>query len=536
MALGAPGARAGSTSVYGAAKEAQPGAETREKRSRSVFPRRQVIQFSQPPIAPEQPAIIPPPLVTFRSAPELRAQYPPNTAAATVSEAFRQTFGKLTEFNFTLQGPDQELLIRKATSQALLSLAGRVYFLDRLILARDMLPRYFDQNGDRFVRRVHVSNQTFEAGQPKFDLQLIIDEDLLLKDMEEKRFIYRPKLRPFFFVFLEQVVNGKPDTEAQRGRKAIEDVLRDRNLRYADHGVPSMTNHDVDITANEEIFLEGRTAAQRNEIEVVLTGSLTARMTDLEVPVSEQDWAKHTLEVTVQSEALSEPVAAHLPLSDLLGKLDQALEARKAAGEREWWDVGSVEAEASIESLDLSGEERAALGESPLPLKALTPVGRLGLKRNYYTPLYYATARLGLKMVRIDNEEILGESSSEATASHEDRDQAIQKAIAQVVARSTNQLVDEFNRVWAKTVLDKADYKLLVSRVSEEDTENLADLLEEIDPGVEVRIRSILGDVAVLTVVFPGGRDRLINALTQLDHPRFRLVSADKKALAIEQI
>jgi hypothetical protein len=42
--------------------------------------------------------------------------------------------------------------------------------------------------------------------------------------------------------------------------------------------------------------------------------------------------------------------------------------------------------------------------------------------------------------------------------------------------------------------------------------------------------------VAVLTVDFPGGGDQLVKAITRFEHPRFRLVTAKRDRLEIEQI
>ncbi|MCX7016647.1 MAG: hypothetical protein NTW86_29505 [Candidatus Sumerlaeota bacterium] len=530
-------ASAASGSVAGALQEAQVQQKKEgESGARRVFPyKRKIVEFLQPPVSPEQPAIIPPPLVTFRSDPQLRAQYPPNPHAATVSEAFRQTFGKLVQFNYTLHGPDEQLLIRQAIRSALLSLAGRVYFLDRILLACDMLPKYFEQNGDRFVRQVHVTNRTLEGGLPKFDLQLIVDEDLVLKDLEEKRFLYRPKYRPFFFLFLEQVVNGAPDSEQERGRKAMENVLRDRTMRLAESTLPSMLNKDIDISVDEQTFLEGRQAAQKNEVEVALSGSLIARGADLEATLSEEDWAQHGLRVTVQSDTLSSPVVARLPIADLLKKLDESLEARKSAGEREWWDVGSIEVEAPVETLLVSDGEKSAL-QASAPFKALIPVARIGMKRNYYQPMYYASARLSLKLIRVDNGEILGETFEAATASDADRERAIQLAIEEVVNKATNTLIDVYNAVWAKVMLDKADYRIMITRTTERAAEDLAGLLEGMDLGIKVYFRGFLGDVAVLTLNFSGDRQQLVDLLTQLDHPRFHVVKSEDKTLTVEQI
>jgi hypothetical protein len=501
-----------------------------------ILRRQSPIEFVDDVPVSEKESLLPPPLVTFRSPVELRAQYPPNPDAETVAQAFRQTFGDLIDFSFSLSGSDEDLLVRQATTEALMSVAGRVYFLDRVLLSRDILPKYFDKNGDRFVRRVSVTGRRLVAGKPSFNLELIIDQDALLNDLEEKRFIFRPKLRPFVYVFLDQTVDGAPDTAEQRGRKAMEDVIRDRDLRYADHGAPSMETPDMDISASPEAFLIGRQAAQRNEIEVALAGKMVTRPVDLERSLSDEDWANNTLAVSVMADPLTAPVTANIPLVDLAAGLNGVLDARRESGEREWWDVGSIEVDVPVESMELTGEMKSQLeGRATLP-KALIPVTRLGLRRNYYRPFYNIATRLDLKLVRIDNSEILAEVSVETVASNDDRERAVQQSISKAVNIAANELIDDFNEVWNKTVLDDADLKILVSRVSEADLESLVSFIGELDADAKVYVRSLVGNVAVLTVDFPGGGDQLVKAITRFEHPRFRLVTAKRDRLEIEQI
>ncbi len=517
-------------------RQSQSKGLQRSRRGPRILHRRAPIEFPDDPVAAELEAPLPPPLVTFRSPVELRAQYPPNPDAATVSQAFRQAFGELVDFSYSLTGSDEELLIRKATTEALMSVAGQVYFLDRLLLSRDLLPKYFDKSGDRFVRRVSVSNQRLVAGKPSFDLELIIDQDALLDDLVEKRFVFRPKLRPFVFGFLDQTVDGAPDSEEQRGRKALEDVIRDRDLRYADHGTPSLENPDMDICASPAAFLVGRQAAQKNEIELGVAGKMITRPVDLERSLSDADWENNTLPVSVMADPITAPVTANIPLQSLVSGLNGVLDARRESGAREWWDVGSIEVDVPIESMELTEAQKAQLEGSAILPKALIPVTRLGLRRNYYRPYYNISTRLDLKLVRIDNSEVLSEVSVESVASNEDRERAVQQSITKAINLAANELIDDFSDVWNKTILDTADLKILVSRVSEQDVDNLASFIEELDPGAKVYIRSLVGDVAVLTVDFPGGSKQLIKAITRFEHPRFRLVTANRDRLEIEQI
>ena len=82
-----------------------------------IVRRRKLIQFTEPPIGePRESARLPPPLVTFRSDPALRAKYPPNPNAPTVSQSLRQEFGQLVQFDYSLSGTDEDGLIRAAST------------------------------------------------------------------------------------------------------------------------------------------------------------------------------------------------------------------------------------------------------------------------------------------------------------------------------------------------------------------------------------------------------------------------------------
>lgn len=497
--------------------------------------RQSIVEFVMPPVTLERELEAPPPLVTMYSDPQLRAQYPPNPNAPTVQESLRQDFGDLVKFQYALKGPDEELLIRQARTDALMSLAGRVYFSDRILLSQDLLPKYFEQNGDRFIRSIKVSNRILEGGEPKFDLSLILDYDLMMSDLAEKRFIFRPALRPVFFTFLDQNIYGMPDTE-QVGRQALEAVILDRNQRYAEGGLPSMENPDVDITRSAQAFLEARKAAQRNNVEVALAGTLTARPTDVVVPTTETDWRDDTLEVAVDTRVLAAPVAAHLPLDMLVQSLEEKLEERQAAGEREWWDVGAIEIEVPLDTMVLSDEDRARLEASGVTPMTVVPVDRIGLKRNYYKPYFYTSVRLNLALVRIDNGEILAEKTSLATAAGDTRMESLRTAITKASTEAGNTLIDRFLAVWPAKMGERADYTVLATAISPDEVEGLIQMIESSADDAQVYLRSLIGSTAVLTVNYPKGLEQLVRQIGLLEFPKLRLVNRERNALAYEKI
>lgn len=503
--------------------------------NRFRFGRKKVVEFIMPPVALPDPQKEPPPVVTLFSDPALRAKYPPNPGAPTVQQSLRQKFGRLVKFEYELRGPDEEALVAQSRTNALMSLAGRVYFDDKILLSQDLLPKYFDRYGDRFVRSIRIANRRIEGGQPAFAVELIADYDALLDDLTEKRFVFRPQLRPIFYAFVDQTINGQP-AKSNVGSSVLEAVIRDRNQRYAERPVTSIKNPNVDATSSRDVFLQVRQAAQRNNVEVAVSGKMVARPADLEAPISEKDWADNTLEVAVDTKVLAQPVAAHLPVDMLLQELDAALKARRDAEEREWWDVESIEVQVPLEAMVLTDADRKRLEESDAEMRAIVPASRIGLKRNYYKPYYYTVTRMNLALVRVDNGEILAEENSEGAAAADTRDLSVQGAIQAAADKAVNPMIDQFLKVWPTKVGNEADYRILTTDITPQEVDALMNRIESSAEGVQVHLRSLIGNTAVIAVKYPYNLQRLVRTINEFSSPRLRLVAHDNKTLEFEKI
>ncbi len=532
----APSLFAETGSVGGAGVLAAEQQKAQQQATRYHFGRRRnIVEFLMPPVQASETAHEAPPLVTLYSDPKLRAKYPPNPGAPTVAQSLHQPIGSLVEFRYSLQGQDESLLERQSRTDALMSLAGEVYYKDRILLSQDLMPKYFQQNGDRFIRASYISNRHIVGGKPNFDLTLLVDRDALMRDLEEKRFVFRPALRPLFFVFLDQTVNGVKDDQ-QRGRAAMEAVINDRNQRYAEENLPSMANINQDITASKDLFLEARRAAQRNEVEVAFSGKMIARPADLEATISDEDWKNNTLEVAVDTGVLSAPVAAHLPVSLLVKELDRRLAESKKTGGRVWWDIGSIEVNVPLNTMVLTEADRKTLEDSGAQLRTVVPVTRIGMKRNYYKPYFYTAVRMNLTLVRIDNGEVIGDNMAEAAAGAEDRNASIQQAIQEVSSSAANKLIDKFMDLWPLEMGNKANYKIMITAVTPQQLEGLMSMIESSVSGSKVYLRSLLGNTAVVTVAYPKDLNALAQTIEGMEFPRLRLVSRSDKGLEYQRV
>ena len=81
-------------------------------------------------------------------------------------------------------------------------------------------------------------------------IQVIVNQEKLRQDLEEKRFLKSPRLHPGFVVFLGESVEGETP-EFTKAREAVKERLRKRGLDIIEEGIvePPLTS---DVTASPE--------------------------------------------------------------------------------------------------------------------------------------------------------------------------------------------------------------------------------------------------------------------------------------------
>lgn len=174
------------------------------------------------------------------------------------------------------RGPSEGDVIRDAAVDALLATAARVYFDDKILVGRDLLEPYFRVYGERFVARRTVDSRRILAdGANELDLRIGVDVDRLMADLEEKRFIAKPSVRPIVAVVISETIDDVPD-EQGRGRISLENALRDSEMRVETERMGSFPLAQ-NLVANSEDLSALRLAreeADRGEVEILVTGSL----------------------------------------------------------------------------------------------------------------------------------------------------------------------------------------------------------------------------------------------------------------------
>ncbi|NQU45189.1 hypothetical protein HQ520_18050 [bacterium] len=196
---------------------------------------------------------------------------------------------RLLTQRYQLTGDSEAELLKEAKVRAIRSAVGRVYFTDYMIRGQRLLDPYISQYFDKFIARQRIWKSEIEGGRRQVDIEVVVDCEKLYNDLHEKRFFYRPALRPQFYVFMAETFDGQ-DVAERTGRKHLLEVINKREYRYLWEDRPGRAN-DPDITAadkTEKILtvvspfqdptVDPKTLAavtreaQRSEVEVFVAG------------------------------------------------------------------------------------------------------------------------------------------------------------------------------------------------------------------------------------------------------------------------
>ncbi len=191
---------------------------------------------------------------------------------------------RLVTSQYKIAGDSQQDIINEAASRAVKSAVGRVYFSDYMLRAVDLLDLYLDKNASSFITRNFVSVNEIRGGRRYMELEVVVDTKKLYDDIMEKRFIYRPEVRPVFTLFLSETFNGATPPE-RVGRKLLLETIQSRQYRYLwqegteDSPQPvelpfiTLQPHQ-DVGLSPESLANACREAQRHEVEVFVTGSV----------------------------------------------------------------------------------------------------------------------------------------------------------------------------------------------------------------------------------------------------------------------
>jgi hypothetical protein len=175
------------------------------------------------------------------------------------------------------EAPTIEEAKKEASRLAMHSCVGRVYFSNKLILARPLLSKYIDNYFEKFVNTVVTDDIKHLGDRVQMNLKIFVDYSKLIKDLEEKGFIFTPRIRPLFVIFLEETLDGQT-AEYQDGYNTIRDSWKDLTGQRMPEKKITIPPPNMNVCREKSFLSEAVRTAQKNGAEVIITGTSSSVM------------------------------------------------------------------------------------------------------------------------------------------------------------------------------------------------------------------------------------------------------------------
>ncbi len=356
----------------------------------------------------------------------------------------RPAKGRITDiatYHYVLAGDNEAAAIHEAELRALMSAAARLYFDDnKIIIGRELLEPYLRHSGNKAIAEVLVDGQPRLLANKKIQMPIRVSVNLplLFEDLAEKQFVSEPNIRPCMTIHLREDVGDAPSPEAltvPRLASAMENNLFRVLSKQMER--PSL---NIDLTTSAGLLAAARLEAERNGIDVILTGSM------------------RTAPIT----------------------------------------TGQI----------------------------------------LYDSYHFWQTSLDLYLYRVDTGERIAELHDAYSANASNDSQAISKTLDTIVQRTGARLAATLHDMWPNTMLNQANYRLMVSGVDPASLDHIQTMLGGIAPG-QARIfrKAYYGDVAVLNVVLPEGkRVDMESFLRRTTNPQFVVRRIDERRFEIDPI
>lgn len=344
----------------------------------------------------------------------------------------------LLTFEYTIQGATEEEIVHEARLRALKAAAGRIYMADYILLGRDLLEAYLGKNAERFIARTTLlDRRILGEDDMTMTIRVSVNLDLFYHDLDMKRFIAKPELKPITAVFLKETVNGVDDTSAG-GRNRIEQTLQKNLYRVVSDKIREPTL-DTDPTVSQDLLREARFEAQRNNVEIIYVGSL---------------------------------------------------------------EINEIEG-----------------------------------KQVLFDDYFFYEAEISLKMVRVDNNEVVMEIDDRYSASGYNVQEAISNVLDMLVPRATQTLTDDLNATWSNRMFARGQYRLMFDELNAEQVKIVHNWISEALPEIEIYQRAFYGGVLVLNVMVPSDkREQLRNYMSESRVPQFNIRQIDKNRFVLAML
>lgn len=209
----------------------------------------------------------------------LRAYAVVSFLAASVASVGALTVTPLDEKTVSVEvatsGVTREEALTEARTRAVLSTAGRVLIDNQLLRADELMDKYLRTYGSEFVTAVEVYEEKFTGGRNVLSSRVFIDYEKLVRDLQEKRFLYTPAYKPMFAVFMQEDLEGNPMAQ-EVARPLLRNALETVGMR-AYKGTITTPPTNVDFQADADLTKLALEAAERRNVEILITGTTTTR-------------------------------------------------------------------------------------------------------------------------------------------------------------------------------------------------------------------------------------------------------------------
>lgn len=271
-------------------------------------------------------------------------------------------------------GANEEEAVRLAGLRAVHATIGRLLRSDYGLQGRERLEPYLQLNWQKFVASTYVLERRFDKDAFGCLIRVQTFPEVLMRDLKEKRFLYRPKPTPHAFVFLQEKIADKP-VDSVEGRRSVAGGISEAGGSAAEAQVPGLPQ-DAFVFADPTVMAKARETAARAGAEVLVAGVSNAKVVKANEEILYDKLT--TVEAAVRLVAVRVDDGAVLAEADVVDRASEPAEEQarqiamaqvlKTAGKRitadyleSWHKQYGGEAKFEVMFTDLTPDETASV-------------------------------------------------------------------------------------------------------------------------------------------------------------------------------
>lgn len=180
----------------------------------------------------------------------------------------------IATYRYVLAGDSEAAAIQDAELRALMSASARLYFDNKIIIGRELLEPYLRRSGKKAIAEVKIDGQPHLLANKKVEvpIRVSVNLPLLFEDLAAKQFIAEPSIRPRMSIHLSESVGEAPPANSLT--VPLLSAAMENNLFRVLSKEMERPALDLDLTTSAGLLTMARNEAQRNGIDVILTGSM----------------------------------------------------------------------------------------------------------------------------------------------------------------------------------------------------------------------------------------------------------------------